>query len=536
MTRLEPSLQKHIGCDIIEVNPGIGLWSERLHNFLRPRTHILLEPDNCMYQPILQPLLDAPGSTYQLIPKSGLVWGHLEKVFTKEYLPHQEPLSRGDPRLEERNDTLLFVANLGRYPRKGYRGFSSIANLVLYQLMSAVRNHSLFQRYGHVRMLIWIANDERDTLLPQTVSLRRKSAIEAEISCEKIQEIASSAGSGEIFPREPALEFERTRLVYEKMKQAGITIPIGRESSILKEIMTGKVRGEQDEFTPKFAEELEELEARYANGELGDWGEEFHDAAFRGLQRMPRKGESPQLNRLKTLRYHFKSRKQKFDKLHDLKCEYNGVFAMQQEVYKTRDPKERQALEEVLKKRTDDWQKGANNITPSERETLFAQLDNIRIFETDPPTLMWDRRDFEPLKVHPAEFRPQREMCLLDIQPKPLWPILQEDFPVNFDVLEFIITQLFIIPTQSIRRGLSALAPGAYDYLIAECPSLTDPTKGGSLDVDQMSVRRLTQDMLKEITEAWVRWPFKPTRFEIMSQLGSTIYDPDALETDMTED
>src|ERR1700693_5894906 len=97
LTRLKPSLGKHIGCDIIEVNPGIGIWSEKLHNVLKPRTHILFEADHRLYQPILQPLLDAPGSTFKLIPKSGLVWGHMEKVLSDEYLPHQEPLVRGDP-------------------------------------------------------------------------------------------------------------------------------------------------------------------------------------------------------------------------------------------------------------------------------------------------------------------------------------------------------------------------------------------------------------------------------------------------------
>jgi transcription factor 1 len=156
----------------------------------------------------------------------------------------------------------------------------------------------------------------------------------------------------------------------------------------------------------------------------------------------------------------------------------------------------------------------------------------VRTFEVNPPALMWDRRDYEPLKVSEHEFRPMREMCLLDIQPKTLWPILRENSPNNYDAFEYILSQLLIIPTQTIRRGFSALAPGAYDYLIAECPSLTDPTKGGSIDVDLMTVRCLTAEMLKEVIEAWARWPFKPSRYEIMSRLGSTTYDPDAAATD----
>ncbi len=528
MDRLKPSLQKHIGCDIIEVNPGVGLWSEKLHDILKPRTHILLEPDHRMYQPVLQPLIDAPGSTYRLIPKSGLVWGHLEKILSEEYLPHQELIPRGDSRMEKRNDTLLFVANLGQHPKRAYRGFSSIANLVLYQFMSAARNHSLFHRYGHVRMLIWIENEEKDTLLPQSVSLRRKSAVEAEISCDSIQEIASAVTSKDGYSRERALEFERTRMVYEKMKEAGITIPPGRETNIIKEIVVGKTVDEHKQFTPAFAEELKAMEARYATGDIGVW--EYDGTRRRSVEKKPGQSDSPELQRLKSLMYQERFQKRKFEKLNALKAEFSAILAIQKRVHETKTPEERQALEEELNKRTDAWRENVNEISQEFQETLFAQLDNIRIFEANPPVLMWDRRDFEPLQVYPREFRPQREMCLLDIQPKSLWPILQEDFPANYDVLEFIISQLFIIPTQSIRRGLSALAPGAYEYLIAECPSLTDPTKGGSLDVDLMSVRRLTQEMLKEITEAWVRWPFKPTRWEITSQLGSTAYDADAVE------
>jgi transcription factor 1 len=33
--------------------------------------------------------------------------------------------------------------------------------------------------------------------------------------------------------------------------------------------------------------------------------------------------------------------------------------------------------------------------------------------------------------------------------------------------------------------------------------------------------------MYKEIIEAWLRWPFRPTRFELMARTGSGAYDPD---------
>lgn len=480
-----------------------------------------------MYQPLLQPLLDAPGSTYKLIPKSGIVWGHLQKVFSEEHLPNQESFGRGDPRLEEPNDTLLFVANIGHYPKRGYAGFESIANLVLYQFMSAIRTHSLFQRYGQVRMLIWMADEEKDTLLPTTVSLRRKAAIEAEISCEKIQSIASGfklpgAKFKQKYQRDDALELDRIRLRYEKMKETGLTTPLGRESDLLYEALIGKARDTKEEFKNGFTRELEALEAQYAAGELGDfqykiseWGNKVYDK------------DTPQLKRLRVLRSYDKNRKGRAEKQAGMKREFDEILSIQREIYKMKPSEERQALENSLKQRTEAWTDYVSDQNIDDFRVTWLQIDDARIAGSDPPILMWDRRDFEPLKVHPGEFLPQREMCLLDIQPRALWPILRENFPDNYDVFEYIVGQLFIVPTQSVRKGLSALAPGAYEYLIAECPSLTDPTKGGSLDTEIFSVRLLTPEMLKEMVEAWVRWPFKPNKSDIMSRLGSTMFDTD---------
>lgn len=74
--RLKPSLEKHHGCDVIEINPGPGVWSSALHEVLKPRTHVLMEPDHEFFQPMLQPLLDAD-SSYKLVPKSGINWKHV---------------------------------------------------------------------------------------------------------------------------------------------------------------------------------------------------------------------------------------------------------------------------------------------------------------------------------------------------------------------------------------------------------------------------------------------------------------------------
>jgi len=76
-------------------------------------------------------------------------------------------------------------------------------------------------------------------------------------------------------------------------------------------------------------------------------------------------------------------------------------------------------------------------------------------------------------------------------------------------------------PTQTVGKGLSELAPGAADWIIPRCPSLTDVDRGGCIDVDLLLVKTLNQTMLKEITEAFMGWPFRPTKSEMMVRLGS---------------
>ena len=63
LSYIGPSLERHRGCDIVDLYPGAGEWSSKLNQFLQPRSHVLLEPDADLYRPFLQPLLDQPGTT-----------------------------------------------------------------------------------------------------------------------------------------------------------------------------------------------------------------------------------------------------------------------------------------------------------------------------------------------------------------------------------------------------------------------------------------------------------------------------------------
>ncbi|KAH6682709.1 hypothetical protein B0J14DRAFT_434174, partial [Halenospora varia] len=480
--RLKPSLTKHIGCDIIEINPGAGLWSSKLHEFLQPRSHILVEPDVKLYEPLLQPLLSAKDSKYTLHPKSGVVWSHLEQVLTEEHLPFQKVLDHDDPRLQQQNDTLLFVANLAYVPKKGYKGFASLALLVLHQLMTAVRAHSLFHKYGLVRMLIWVTDDERRTQLPRHVALRKKAAVEAEISCRKISEIASSTKQSGLWLRNQQIEVDSTTKVIQRMDKMGIKVPDYRKSLMHQELSSKAPPKEQaggvvnkNRIGQAYLKEIEQLEDDFATGKL----DRYIDNSEKG-KRLRQAKVSPEWKRLTHLRGVRGAEGRRMDTLSSITAMQNEMFKSEKEFFNA-DGANRELKEEFEQAR-DMFKSALENITSKMiREGVSSTIGNERAMKDE--LFMYDRRDFEPMRVYEHEFYPEHELALLDFEPRTLWPILQEDYAANYDVLEHIISTLTSFPGASLDDGLGRLWPGAKEWLIEDCPILTDPTQGGSLDL-----------------------------------------------------
>jgi transcription factor 1 len=527
LERLKPSLEKHVGCDIVDINPGVAVWSTKLHQFLKPRNHILLEPDDKLYNQFLKPLLDAPDSKYTLIPKSGIVWRQLEEVLTENNLPFQKAYEPNDPQLEEPNNTLLVVANLGFHPRKPYRGFESIASLVLHQLLDSVRSHSLFQRYGLVRMLIWVGDGEQTKVLPKTINQRRKSCVEAEITCGSIREIASSTHFSQ---KNCIAELAGIDEILKKMELRGITTPSNRASDTLRELKKPEGTGSKNvKFSKEFLAKLADLEERFRTGKIKKNLDDSH-LVNTDTQSGIRLLSTPEYALLCNYRRQRKSGQSIPNKTQALVDEYILITGLQRAWFLARSQTEKDTLMESITVRRQALHDELESHDPAKIKIVTGLVDSSQASQIDPPLLLWESRDNEPLKVHPSEFYPAQEMALLDLQPKALWSILRKDYPNNYETFHFLLGQLMVAPRQPLKRGLEALAPGAFEWLIERCPLLTDPTRGGTLDTNDFRVRNLTTDMLRQMIEAWVDWPFKPSRYELIARAGSSVFDPDSLD------
>ncbi|KAK3934961.1 rRNA adenine dimethylase-like protein [Diplogelasinospora grovesii] len=507
---IKPSLRRHEGCDIIDIFPGAGVWSKKLSDLLQPRSHILLEPDEVLYKPFLEPLLAKPNTI--LLPQSGIVWAELNEILTPAYLPHQIERSqstKSEP--PQRNDTLLVTANLSLYPKRRYHNFESVAHLVLFQFISAIRASSLFQKYGLVRVLVWIADDEKKSLLPRSVQQRRRLAVDAELSTDWVTELAgadaSDTGAAAWFVRDRGIDLESTQLVLERMREQGVVTPPGRETQMLQEILIGAESGKEAvkagqqaaTFDRPFMAEYEQLKTDFAEGLFDK--------------------DSEQYQRMKTLKWKVGWTTKRSGQIQELLQERDAIA----DLYDAKDKDDAGNREEIAQREAA-WNDKVSHLNKALRNEYLLNRDNLHIIRQDPPVLNWDRRWVEPLVVKPTEFYPNVPCCLLDIQPKAMHHLFREMGPRSSrsgDIFELVLRGLLSHSNGPVSKALEAIYPGAADGVLPYCPSIRD-TKTGGVPVGgwgEISSRSLNETQLVEILAAWMKWPFAPTYPELVCRV-----------------
>ncbi|KAK0724307.1 hypothetical protein B0H67DRAFT_597996 [Lasiosphaeris hirsuta] len=500
---MKPSLLCHQGCDIIDIYPSAGVWSRKLNDFLKPRSHILMEPEEVTYKPFLQPLLDRPGTV--IVPKSGIIWAELEEVLSPAYLPHQkerDPTKPLDP--PERNDTLLVTANLAFFPKKKFRTFDSLAQLVLYQFMNTLRASSLFQKYGMVRMLIWAAPDDIIPLLPRTVQERRRVAMEGEISTEWIMEIAGPDGlEAAVYHRDRRIDVQGTRDVLDKMRKQGVVIPPGRETRLASEVLAmgedqvKELLGEDPRVSEPPAE-LVKLQKKFDRGKVDKLSD-----------------EGVRLKRLQTYEL-WKTRRS--IQVHELLNKREAILKLHREM------KDEAASDEEVQQMGRELNKAVLGLNRYLRQEYILARDNLHVFHQDPPVMSWDRRTVEPLVAKPQEFYPNVACSLIDIQPKAAHPLFRDMGPQSKtrsgDYFELILKNIISSSSYPLPRVFQMLHHGAPE-LLENCPSVRDPLQNGSpLDgTEGLNPRTLNEKQLIEILDAWMRWPFGPDYHEFVGRM-----------------
>lgn len=551
---LKPTLERHRGCDIVSVYPGAGAWTKALHDAVQPRSHLLLEPDETTYRPFLQPLLDQ--ENVRLVPKSGIIWEDLDAVLTPENLPNQVAIDKkAIPDGPPRNDTLLVSMNLAMFPKKRFATFQSVSRMVLFQILQTIRTSTLYQKYGQVRMFIWIPDDEKSGVLPRVLGTRRRIAIEGELTTEYIAEVCgrdvageddhsttatkkTPAAEGRNYDRWPQMDLESARLCRIRMKERGIVTPPGRETSLMKAL------GTLVAAKPTVAKKgVSMWEMREAVGKKGL----SNEAEYRALQKRHKKEKfsykDPNYLRLKVLEQYYINIASAFQRAIEFCQQQDAIVDAYKAAADAQAKNPSCAATAKLLAHAKQLEADFDVTVPAQpkyrREYNLTHRDGVHVLTRQPsdlgPVMSWDRRPYEPLPAAAADFFPNVPCALLDIQPKAAHPLLRSMGPGTDnagDIFDMILGVLTDVMSGSVVKQVGALWPGASEGVLPQCGRLTDPARGGIplTGAGAITTRCLNGEQLEEILEEFMKWPFRPSHAEMVGRLANDEYSDDDVE------
>ncbi|KAJ5549214.1 hypothetical protein N7513_006448 [Penicillium frequentans] len=183
--RLSPYLQRNAPVDILDLWPGSGVWSSKMNDFLRPRRHVLVEPNMKIFGSYLKELAKSK-PCYKLA--SGDIYGTNWNTVYKKYLPEQIRPMNAVPGTLPKNEALLVLASPPETESKKdhltpARWWAS--------LMEDCMNQTGLHAYGSVRILVGFSVTELQVVLPRSIHERRRPAMLTENVALHHFEIAS---------------------------------------------------------------------------------------------------------------------------------------------------------------------------------------------------------------------------------------------------------------------------------------------------------------------------------------------------------
>ncbi|KAF2201326.1 S-adenosyl-L-methionine-dependent methyltransferase [Delitschia confertaspora ATCC 74209] len=515
LSYIGPTLERHRGCDIIDINPGAGLWSSKLHEFLQPRKHILVESNPEIFEQHLKNLVEQPGSRYKLVTGDISKFEFFEDIMKEHIRPDQPPLDPNDPRINEPNDKLLVTGSLISNPIVPGYGIKSLVRQLLLYFNEIALTHGLFHSHGRARQLFWMNNEEVSSMLPKTIVQQHKLPIIMDRLCDITEVVASEStargtGTGNL-KRDASLELESVVRSLELGKKSGFELPAHRRTSFhdFADDVSAMTNGTGIITPAELLDYLREAEAsgKSTAGLLNESlrelfkEEEKKTAGSRGTR--TKKGEQLSILRSTSL-YVERSRETRWhvinlaEQIHKLECD----------ILRTSNEAQKQELQSKLDTLESEYQTRASKLSSMNRGYLAGGFDDRLAVRSPTKRLLWDRRPFEPLSSHPEEAWPKTRTALFDIMPRAI-PAGTANASEDFEYFKDLIQPLFDIPSLPLHQAVEGLAPGASE-LLKEVEALSDPEKGGRLNLNDFRVRMLTTEMVEQLSKAFREWPFRP--------------------------
>jgi mitochondrial transcription factor 1 len=515
LDRLRPSLEAYKGCDLIDVNPGNCLWSQHLHDFLKPRRHVLVEPQRVQYGEFVEPLLADPSSSYSWTDKTleEIIHGH-------EILGRPDSAAFGG--LTSVNKKLLFNLNLttdGRGETERIRGRRSLTRpdqdfLNDYDLSFYHMRSSLFAR-GLFRALVWTEEKTLAKILPRTPVWNFRSAVS--LGCKAhITQVGGAASPYSVHDKlnfQYHLSLEDLAAGKELEERQGIHTPVHRQmqpSPVPEALLhpdVATLRQTTYRQTSKIADRLVALDAMVKKKDpiLHEAVSAIAAAPLKGWVTWPVRKPSDLVVKEWLHRYGQQRVQYRMaDRITKLAARQNELDTQWKAAIACGDFSNTHAYEEQYKTLVDERAKLPIKL----RRLVWAAIDEYRAYDTKP--LMWYRRPYNPLAFSHEESLGIRHqsIALLDINPDP-------NFRRVFDTedkwlpLHYVLSMTSHQTHKALQPQLHQITPGAAEEFAATIPSLKDPWRREAMNGHDLRTRIFSFELWKEIGLSYAKWPFR---------------------------
>ncbi len=519
LQRLGPSLQAHHGCDLIDINPGTCLWSRHLHDVVKPRRHILVEPEREAFDEFITPLIEEDPIRY----------GHAETL--SEVLDASNRfLSQGviESRIAERrssfNYKILMTVNTSRPVDTSLWSGSKTGYFVNDYYTSFWGLRTDIHRYGLVRVLAWVPEPDKSMLVPRTVEQRSRQTVQLEATSS----VSEIAGTGWSRGSEP---FDRPFNWPDLVSEAAHAV---RAEETAKQIQTPNTRRGLPPWPPSWSlsldlELLKGAPAAFHTSDMQEFLElddklkiddpQWRSKALHGKS-MPRSNTSDQK------RWRGLLRQRRLD--HGRYQDTAGLVGQQRNLeQRWRHQLLRNAEHHVngslaqLKEEADRIKNATNKLKRPFQAIGKTAIDDFRAYDSRPQALAWNQRQYEPLLAQTKEFAPARPLSLIDITPSPDFRrrLTTED---ECEIFDFVVCHLWQRKIKNdVHSALTALLQAGVEGFVETCPALKDPVQGGWYDLTGLRLRSLPAKVYLDIALAWAKWPFRPPLRQLLPAPGA---------------
>lgn len=472
---------------------------------MKPRRHILIEPGGKEYLPFLKPLLDRPNSSYQHLQWDPLDHNTYERLFDEGHLPEQ---GVGKPEGQQQrygtNDTLLVLANLThRRSTAALRSNTPLAYM-MGQYVKACFNQSLFHRYGLVRIIATLPADDAEVILPRLIKNRKKVSTFAEATGLSLHEVAGGPTPWTQFKEWDMLETSGDQAA-KKAQSMGIETPEGREPERVQPAPFPKTDRKDEApgvLRTKFDwhDELSELEAAFDRGEIDltkrrTTKKEKQTSSASPEEKEKKDATTKTRKKFQTLRSRLTQENKEFHSALRLVDLQGQVDDLEQSIAieLTKYPEAQNGSVESQMAKLDKLKSELRTCFATAMEPIQRRAhmytDDRRSYRNGgkDSLLLWERRQYEPLRIYPDEIYPYNPCSVIDFQPDPNAPIITsttpdqmndvnedfEEFPSTYRIFLHLLNHMTNSNTRTIPELVNTMFIGrSLEEIVRAVPSL----------------------------------------------------------------